>query len=133
MKTFDIYRNLHAKDSSQTWSVIDRSTGRVVLRTGHLNLTGAALVVQPAGARKVFATQTKNVHAFVRVKAKSWSDAIAEGEAFANDGDAIEWRATYRPKCGWDSFRYVEGPREGQPVAFAEFVILNSSGRMYIR
>ena len=133
MKTFDIYRNLHAKDPSQTWSVIDRTTGKVIVRTGHLNLAGAALVVQPAGAAKVFRTQVKSVHAFVRIKAKSWNDAIAEGEAFANDGNHIEWRATYRPKLGWDSFRYVEGPYAGQPVAFTEFAILNSQGRMYIR
>ncbi|MBO18864.1 hypothetical protein [Herbaspirillum sp.] len=133
MPTFDIYRNLHASSPDETWSVIDRTTGRVIVRTGHLNLTGAALVVQPAGARKVFATQTKNVHAFVRVKAKSWNDAIAEGEAFANDGNHIEWRATYRPKLGWDSFRYVEGPYAGQPVTLTEFAILNSAGRMYIR
>ena len=133
MPTFDIYRNLHASSPDETWSVIDRTTGRVIVRTGHLNLTGAALVVQPAGARKVFATQTKNVHAFVRVKAKSWNDAIAEGEAFANDGNDIEWRATYRPKLGWDSFRYVEGPYAGQPVTLTEFAILNSAGRMYIR
>ena len=133
MPTYDIYRNLHAASPDETWSVIDRSTGRVILRTGHLNLAGAALVVQPAGARKVWQTQVKNVHAFVRIKAKSWNDAIAEGEGFANDGNDIEWRATYRPKLGWDSFRYVEGPRKGQPVAFTEFAILNNQGKMYIR
>ena len=85
-------------------------------------------MVQPAGARKVWQSQRKNVHAFVRVKAKSWNDAIAEGEGFANDGSAVEWRATYRPKCGWDSFRYVEGPREGQPVTFTEYINLRSDG-----
>jgi hypothetical protein len=133
MKTYDIYRNLHARSPDETWSVIDRSTGRVILRTGHLNLASAALIVQPAGAAKVFATQRKHVHAFVRVKAESWNAAIAEGEGFANDGSAIEWRATYRPKLGWDSFRYAEGPYAGQPVHFTPFAILNNQGRMYIR
>ena len=130
MPTFDIYRNLHARSQEETWSV--RCDGRVVARTGYLAVAGAALVVQPAGAAKAFRTQTKNVHAFVRVKARSWYDLLADGMSVGHD-PAGEWRATYRPKLGWDSFRYVEGPHEGQPVHFTEFAILNQQGRMYIR
>ena len=132
MKTFDIYRNLNARSQEDTWSVIDRSTGRVVARTGYVAVANAALVVQPAGARKVHETQVKNVHAFLRVKARSWYDLLADGMAVDYD-PAGEWRATYRPKLGWDSFRYVEGPLEGQPVHFTPFAILNNQGRMYIR
>ena len=130
MPTFDIYRNLHARSQEETWSV--RCDGRVVARTGYLAVAGAALVVQPAGAAKAFRTQTKNVHAFVRVKARSWYDLLADGMAVGYD-PAGEHRATYRPKLGWDSFRFVEGPREGQPVHFTEFAILNQNGSLYIR
>ena len=130
MPTFDIYRNLNAKSSDETWSVIDRTTGRVIDRVGQLAVADAALIVQPAGAAKVFATQTKKVHAFVRVKAEPWDDVLSNAVPEYPDS---EWRATYRPKLGWDSFRYVEGPRKGQPVAFTEFALLDSGGRMYIR
>jgi len=126
MPTFDIYRNLHARTPDETWSVIDRSTGRVICRASHLNLTGVALVVQPAGAAKVYATQRKSVHAFVRVVAPTWGHALAQGEAYEPEEDPR--RVTYRPKLGWDSFRYVEGPHKGQPAAFAEYINLRSDG-----
>ena len=126
MPTYDVYRNLHAKSEDETWSVIDRSTGRVIARAAHLNLTGAALVVQPAGARRVFATQRKSVHAFVRVSAPSWGHAIAEGEAY--EPDEVTRRISYRPKLGWDSFRYTAGPRKGQPITFSEYINLSSNG-----
>lgn len=132
MPTYDIYRNLHARSPEETWSVIDRSTGRVVARTGDVAVANAALIVQPAGAAKVYETQVKNVHAFVRVKARGWYDLLADGMAVGHD-PAGEWRATYRPKEGWDSFRYVEGPRAGEDVAFTEFVNLTNNGSMYIR
>ncbi len=127
--TFDIYRNLNAKSPDETWSVIDRSTGRVIKHLGELRLTGAALVVQPAGAARVFATQRKHVHAFVRVKADSLQDALADGEDY--DADGVTHRVTYRPKLGWDSFRYVEGPYKGQPIIFSEYINLTNSGKAY--
>ena len=52
--------------------------------------------------------------------------AHADGEAY--EPDEVTHRATYRPKLGWDSFRYVEGPMAGQPAAFAEYVNLRSDG-----
>ena len=132
MPTFDIYRNLHAKSPDETWSVIDRTTGRVIDRLPYVAVADAALVVQPAGAAKVYKTQTKSVHAFVRVRGESWFDVLSNAMTVGYD-PAGEWRATYRPKLGWDSFRYVEGPHKGQPVTFTPFVILNNEGRMYIR
>ena len=125
MPTYDIYRNLHAKSEDETWSVIDRSTGRVVARVADLTLKGAALIVQPAGARKVFATQRKHVHAFVRVSAPTWGHIW-----YADHGepDEVMDRITYRPKLGWDSFRYTAGPRKGQPLHFAEYINLSSDG-----
>ena len=59
----DVYFNLH----SGLWSLVERSTGlvydhaRVVVSS-----LPVALVVQPAGQRKVVAEQQKNVHAYVR-------------------------------------------------------------------
>ncbi len=126
MPTYDIYRNLHAKSPDETWSVIDRSTGRVVCRTGHLKLAGVALVVQPAGARKVYETQTKNVHAFVRVQTPTWGHALAEGSSY--EPDEVTHRITYRPKLGWDAFRYDSGPRKGQPIHFTEYINLSNDG-----
>tara|TARA_R100001163_G_scaffold56336_1_gene44034 strand:- start:1065 stop:1460 length:396 start_codon:yes stop_codon:yes gene_type:complete len=126
MPTFDIYRNLNAKDPSETWSVIDRTAGRVVTRASHLNLTGVAFIVQPAGAARTFATQVKSPHAFVRVVAPTWGHAIADGEAY--EPDEVTHRITYRPKRGWDSFRYVEGPRKGQPITFSEYINLSADG-----
>lgn len=126
MPTYDIYRNLNATSPDETWSVIDRSSGTVIKRAGHLRLTEAALVVQPAGAAKVFATQTKSVHAFVRVKADSLEDALDAGTDYEQLRQTH--RITYRPKLGWDSFRYDSGPYKGQPIHLAEFIILNSNG-----
>lgn len=126
MPTFDIYRNLNARTPGETWSVIDRSTGTVIARASHLNLTGVAFIVQPAGARRVFTTQVKNVHAFARVSAPTWGHALAAGEAY--EPDEVTRRVTYRPKLEWDSFRYVEGPYAGQPVHFSGYINLSADG-----
>ena len=56
------YRNLH----TGLWSLVDRSTGRVVAHHTEALLVDVALVVQPAGNLRVRREGRKNVHAFVR-------------------------------------------------------------------
>ena len=36
--------------------------------------------------------------------------------------------ATADPQLWWDSFRYVEGPRKGQPITFSEYINLSADG-----
>ena len=56
------YRNLH----TGLWSIVDRSTGRVVAHRQDAIFTDVQLVVQPAGNARARKEGRKNVHAFVR-------------------------------------------------------------------
>ena len=60
--TVEVYKNSH-KD---TWSVRWVKTGKVEDPTDSLFLSGARLVVQPAGREKVLKEHSKNVHASVK-------------------------------------------------------------------
>ena len=59
----DVYFNLH----SGLWSMRDRRTGKVYEHARVVvSALPVALVVQPAGQRKVVQERQKNVHAFIR-------------------------------------------------------------------
>ena len=63
-RAVDVYRNLHADPPA--WSVRDRKTGRVAVRTPSVVIVGALFVVSAAGQRRVRRERQKNIHAFVR-------------------------------------------------------------------
>ena len=58
----DVYRNLH----KNTWSILNRRTGRVIARTDNVVVKNVKFVVQPAGRQRVIDEGRKNVPAFVR-------------------------------------------------------------------
>ena len=58
----DVYRNLH----KNTWSILNRRTGRVIARTDNVVVKNVKFVVQPGGRKRVIEEERKNVHAFVR-------------------------------------------------------------------
>lgn len=90
-----VYWNLH----KQLYSVVDTSTGRVVLHTSALCLTDAKFRVQPAGRRKVIETGTKNVHAYVTGTFQDFDRAPLD--------DTVS--VTYNP-FKYESFVQVDNP-----------------------
>ena len=63
----DIYRNLNVpKEQLEKWSILDRSTRRVVDITHSALVKNVKFIVQPAGRKRVLEEKRKNVHAFVR-------------------------------------------------------------------
>ena len=58
----DVYRNLH----TDTWSLVDRESGKVAAHPAEAIIMDARLIVQPAGNAKVRKTKKKLVHAYVR-------------------------------------------------------------------
>ena len=63
----DIYRNLNIpKGRTEMWSVLDRSTRKVVDHIRTAVVDNVKVVVQPAGRARVIREERKNVHAFVR-------------------------------------------------------------------
>lgn len=63
----DIYRNLNIPDNKpEKWSVLDRTTRKVVNHIRTAVVDNVKFIVQPAGRAKVLKEKRKNVHAFVR-------------------------------------------------------------------
>lgn len=60
-KKVRVYRNLH----KQCFSVVDVSTGKVILRTKQISLSNVTFKVRENGRQKVLKDKQKNVHAFV--------------------------------------------------------------------
>ncbi|QDP63613.1 MAG: hypothetical protein Unbinned7358contig1000_52 [Prokaryotic dsDNA virus sp.] len=128
--SIEFYRNLNAKKDFDTWSL--RMNGKVVGHMSGVLLRGKCkFVVQPAGSARVAATQRKNVHAFVRADdmvemsptRKTRRELLADAPLFQ------PWcQVSYRPKQGWTEFRWVSGPKQGQPVGRCAYVYLLSDG-----
>lgn len=55
-----VYRNLHRS----CYSVVDRSTGRVIAHADEVYLRDVSFVVRPGGRARVLREGRKNVHAF---------------------------------------------------------------------
>ena len=123
----DVYFNLH----SHKWSMLDRRTGRVYDHARVvMSSLPVALVVQPAGQRRVVQTGQKNVHAFVRGSYLEPVQDLARWQAYVA---GPEWVAvSYNPFRGPTFYRKDTGedlteaqaivmlaPREGAPLVKA--------------
>ena len=118
----DVYRNLH----TATWSMIDRTIGRVVQHPIEVAIKNATFVVQPAGNAKVRRTRKKHVHAFVRgqhVVLLDYRGAPCTPESVRRTGV----RLTYNP---YKHTAFVDADTE-QPVKEAELVALFSDGSVW--
>jgi hypothetical protein len=111
----DVYRNLR----TGTWSVRDRSTGRVIAHPTYVMVSNVDLVVQPAGRERVRHTGRKNVHAFVRGTLVGMGD----DEATCFTG-TCKRAITYNPHLH-DGFVYGG---TGAPIRKAQWVELAPTG-----
>jgi hypothetical protein len=66
----DVYRNLHATDDFERWSVLSRDSdyeyGRVIDHGKTVSLRNVEMVIHQSGLEKYRETGVKNVHAFLR-------------------------------------------------------------------
>ena len=112
----EVYRNLH----TGSWSIRSTASGRVVDRADTVYITGAKLVVRPAGRAKVLQEQRKNVHAFIR---GTWE----AGPVVAGPHHPDQ-QVSYNPyKAGNFVMRST-----GEPVTEANSVTLTHTGQAYI-
>lgn len=114
----DVYRNLH----TETWSLVDRTVGRVMQHPTEVAIKDATFVVQPAGNAKVRRTKKKHVHAFVRGRQVDVVDFT--GRPTFEDVRRSGVRLTYNP---YKHTAFVEADTE-QPVKAADLVALLSDG-----
>ena len=113
----DSYRNLH----TDTWSIVDRTTGHVSAHPDAALILNATLVVQPAGNKKVRSKKKKHVHAFVR----GTNDASLLPSALSDQSVDEKWqRITYNP-YKHTSFVLADS---GSPVGAASAVLLKADG-----
>lgn len=115
----DVYYNLH----SGVWSLLDRKAG-TVYDHARVVVSGlpVALVVQPAGQRRVVEEKSKNVHAFIRGSYLEPCDDVARWQAEALTSGLV--LISYNPYRG-PSF-YRKDTR--QDVTGADSVIMLSPG-----
>ena len=110
----EVYRNLH----TGSWSIRSSKTGLVIDHADQVHLTGAKLVVQPAGRAKVLREKRKNVHAFIR----------GERVPMAADPQPADQQVSYNPyKCGSFVIKST-----GEPITEAGSVTLTAEGHAYI-
>jgi hypothetical protein len=111
----DVYFNLH----TGLWSMLDRQTGRVY---DHARVVVSslpvALVVQPAGQRRVVQERSKNVHAFVRGSYLEPSDEGDRWRSEALSGGLV--LVSYNPYRGPSFYR----KDTGEDIKSAESVIM---------
>lgn len=110
----DVYRNLH----TGTWSVVDRTEGKVSDHPTAAVVLQASLIVQPAGNAKVRRTKKKHVHAYVRGKCGTAED-VSVLHATALDKGV---RITYNP---YENTTFVIA-ETGKPISAADWVYLDS-------
>lgn len=111
----DVYFNLH----TGLWSLLDRSTGRVY---DHARVVVSALpvamVVQPAGHRRVLEEKRKNVHAFIRGSYLEPLSNVTMWQAFAKEVGLVP--VSYNPYRGPSFYR----KDTGQDVTEAEAIVM---------
>jgi hypothetical protein len=118
----DMYRNLH----TETWSLVDRDTGRVAEHPQEALIRDAKFVVQPAGNKRVRDEKKKHVHAFVRGTNTPGQLSDMQADMMSSPN----WqRITYNP---FKHTTFVLADSE-TPVAMASEVLLTSDGKAWAK
>lgn len=112
------YRNLN----KSCWSVVEKSSGRVMFHTDELALQDCTFVVSESGRQRVLREQRKNVHAFVEGQ-------LTSKQSWRTSGAAEAMRVLYNPYKA-DTFKWEN--LEGDSSAInAPLCWLGDDGRLY--
>lgn len=123
----DIYRNLH----NGKWSIVSRSSGRVVQHNHEVILSDVIFVVQKSGNAKVRKEKRKQVHAFVRGSVIETDSRTTSGvREHAPKFLSGPWtRIRYNP---YEHTSFVAVTDEGEkPIKTASAVRLDADGTVW--
>lgn len=113
----EVYRNLHNGKLS-----VRKAHGKVLRHTNEVYMKNVSFVVQPAGRERVRRERKKYVHAFLR------GEEIEQGDFLVDN--YISKSVFYNPYTV-DNFSHESYNGEIEAVYKADFVYVNSNGKMY--
>lgn len=118
-----VYRNLTKK----CWSVLNRYTGKVILRADALTLVVCKFQVSEPGRKRVLREKRKNVHAFVQgvlVSVTVGDMTVSVDDLWQFDSKSPERLVTYNPyRAG-----YFYQTANGKKVQSANMVTFREDG-----